>query len=55
MGEANGLAQLGLIARRQGDYERARGWYQQALALFQPDVEHLPEEASQHLKTASDV
>jgi tetratricopeptide (TPR) repeat protein len=29
------LAQLGLIARRQGDYEAAKVWYRQALALFQ--------------------
>ncbi|MEE8390149.1 MAG: tetratricopeptide repeat protein, partial [Anaerolineae bacterium] len=36
--EANSLAQLGLIVRRQGDYERARGWYWQALAFFQDDA-----------------
>ncbi|MBI1879595.1 MAG: tetratricopeptide repeat protein [Chloroflexi bacterium] len=34
-GEARCLAHLGLIARRQGSYEQAKGWYQQALALFE--------------------
>src|SRR5262245_34942524 len=29
------LAQLGLIARRQGDYEHAKRWYLEALALLQ--------------------
>ena len=43
--EANSLAYLGLIARRQGDYERARSWYRQALTLFQEDVSFSPEEA----------
>jgi class 3 adenylate cyclase/tetratricopeptide (TPR) repeat protein len=32
--EARCLSQLGLIARQPGDYERAKAWYQQALALF---------------------
>jgi predicted ATPase/class 3 adenylate cyclase len=35
-GEARCLAYLGLIARRQGNYEQAKAWYQQALALFEP-------------------
>jgi tetratricopeptide (TPR) repeat protein len=34
-GEARCLSYLGLIARRQGNYEQAKGWYQQALALFE--------------------
>lgn len=34
-GEARCLAHLGLIARRQGNYEPAKIWYQQALALFE--------------------
>jgi adenylate cyclase len=46
LNEANCLAQLGLIARRQGDYEHAKGWYQQALALFQEDVDYSSEEAT---------
>ncbi len=33
-GEAQCLAQLGLIARRQGNYELAKDWYNQALNLF---------------------
>jgi tetratricopeptide (TPR) repeat protein len=32
-GQARCLAQLGLIARRQGNYDGAKGWYDQALAL----------------------
>jgi adenylate cyclase len=32
--EAWSLAQLGLIARQPGDYEQAKAWFQQALALF---------------------
>ena len=36
-GEVNCLAQLGLIAYRQGDYEKAKAWYSQALALFQSE------------------
>jgi tetratricopeptide (TPR) repeat protein len=35
-GEARCLAHLGLIARRQGSYEPAKDWYQQALSLFEP-------------------
>ncbi|MBE7550287.1 MAG: tetratricopeptide repeat protein [Anaerolineales bacterium] len=34
-GEARCLAYLGLIARRQGNYEQAKTWYHQALALFE--------------------
>jgi len=43
--EVNSLAYLGLIARRQADYERAKGWYRQALSLFQEDGSYRPEEA----------
>jgi tetratricopeptide (TPR) repeat protein len=38
VGGANCLAQLGLIARRQGDYEGAKGWYGQALDLLRGDA-----------------
>jgi tetratricopeptide (TPR) repeat protein len=38
VGEANCLAQLGLIARRRGDYEGAKDWYGQALDLFHGDA-----------------
>ncbi len=34
LNEAHCLAQLGLIARRHGDYDRALHWYAQALQLF---------------------
>jgi tetratricopeptide (TPR) repeat protein/class 3 adenylate cyclase len=43
--EANSLAQLGLIARRQGDYERAKDWYRQALTLFPDDATRSLDEA----------
>jgi adenylate cyclase len=33
-GQARCLAQLGLIARRQGNYEQAREWYTQALRVL---------------------
>ncbi len=46
LNEANCLAQLGLIARRQGNYERAKEWYQQALALFQEGADYSSEEAT---------
>ncbi len=42
--EARALAQLGLIARQPGDYERARDWYQQALVLFEDKEHHTDEE-----------
>jgi predicted ATPase/class 3 adenylate cyclase len=45
LGEANSLAQLGLIARRQGDYEEAKRWYQQALSRLQETKSHSPQEA----------
>lgn len=38
------LAQLGLIARRQGDYETARNWYDQALAPLRSDGSYSLEE-----------
>lgn len=34
-GEVRCLAYLGLIARRQGHYQQAKDWYQQALTLFE--------------------
>lgn len=40
------LAQLGLIAYRQGDYERAGAWYNRALALYQAE-ETYPNEITQ--------
>jgi adenylate cyclase len=39
-GEIRCLAQLGLIAYRQGDYERAKEWYNQALTLFDDKESH---------------
>jgi class 3 adenylate cyclase/tetratricopeptide (TPR) repeat protein len=39
------LAQLGLIARRQGDYQRARQRYQEALALLPGEAFHSDAEA----------
>jgi tetratricopeptide (TPR) repeat protein/class 3 adenylate cyclase len=45
IGEMRCLAQLGLIVRRQGDYERAKGWYMEALALFQSEETCSAEEA----------
>jgi predicted ATPase/class 3 adenylate cyclase len=50
--EARALAQLGLIARQPGDYERAKDWYHQALALFE-DKEHHTDEESKVLIDAS--
>lgn len=50
--EAQCLAQLGLIARRQGDYERAKDWYSQSLAVFQDQGTH-QEGAAQTLAQAS--
>jgi tetratricopeptide (TPR) repeat protein len=41
--EVRCLAQLGLIAYRQGNYDRAKTWYNQALALFQPEETYLDE------------
>jgi predicted ATPase/class 3 adenylate cyclase len=49
--EARCLAQLGLIARRQGDYERAKSEYSPALSLF-PEGETLSNEAAQVLAWA---
>jgi predicted ATPase/class 3 adenylate cyclase len=43
--EINSLAYLGLIARRQADFERAKGWHRQALTLFEADRAYAPEEA----------
>jgi adenylate cyclase len=42
--EARCLSYLGRIARRQGDYEKAKDWYQQALALIQERNVSLDEE-----------
>jgi class 3 adenylate cyclase/tetratricopeptide (TPR) repeat protein len=35
VGELRCLAKLGLVARRQGDFEKAKDWYGQALAVFE--------------------
>ncbi|MBN1813967.1 MAG: tetratricopeptide repeat protein [Anaerolineae bacterium] len=43
--QASGLAQLGLITRRQGDYEDAASWYQRALALLTADGSQTAERA----------
>jgi adenylate cyclase len=45
VGEVRCLAQLGLIARRQGDYERAGRRYQEALALIPDEGFHSDAEA----------
>ncbi len=45
VGEAHCLSYLGLIARRQGHYEQAKIWYQQALALFEPKQVYTEREA----------
>jgi tetratricopeptide (TPR) repeat protein len=37
-GEVRFLAHLGSIARRQGEYQAAKAWYDEALALFQDDL-----------------
>jgi len=39
-GEGACLAQLGLIARRQGDYDEAQDWYNRALELLQGEEAH---------------
>jgi tetratricopeptide (TPR) repeat protein/class 3 adenylate cyclase len=51
-GEARCLAQLGSIARRQGEYEVAKAWYGEALALFQEDQRY-PTEAMEAFADAS--
>lgn len=38
------LTQLGLIARKQGDYDKAKSWYEQARGLFQDRDAYLNEE-----------
>jgi predicted ATPase/class 3 adenylate cyclase len=43
--EARCLSYLGLIARRQGHYEQAKIWYQQALAQFEPKQAYTEREA----------
>ncbi len=55
VGEARCLAQLGLIARRQGDYERAKAWYNQALDLFQGEDVHSDEEAQLLAQVLNDL
>jgi predicted ATPase len=45
VGEVRCLAHLGLIARRQGDYNGAKAWYQQALALFPGETSYSDEAA----------
>ncbi len=45
LGEIRSLGQLGLIARRQGDYAGARGRYEEALVNFDAQREYSVEEA----------
>jgi class 3 adenylate cyclase/tetratricopeptide (TPR) repeat protein len=47
-GEAGCLARLGLIARRQGEYDNAREWYSQALELL-GDEDTYPDEKARVL------
>jgi tetratricopeptide (TPR) repeat protein len=47
-GEVRCLSQLGLIARKQGEYAKARAWYEQALALLR-DTDFSPSEQTQAL------
>lgn len=49
MGEVACLAQLGLIARRQGDYQHAGVCYREALALFRQMENTLPDQEAQLL------
>jgi tetratricopeptide (TPR) repeat protein len=44
-GEAACLAQLGLIARRQGEYDKAKDWYNQALELLRGEEAYPDEKA----------
>ena len=44
VGQARCLAQLGSVARRPGDYEDAKDWYNQSLALFQEQETYSDEE-----------
>jgi len=46
--EARCLAQLGLISRKQGEYERAKAWYNQALELLRGEGAY-PEAETQAL------
>lgn len=54
VGEARCLAQLGLIARRQGDYERAIAWYTQAQGLLRSEDIH-SEEAHFLIRVMNDL
>jgi adenylate cyclase len=45
LGELRCLSQLGLVARRQGDYEHAKAYYGEALALFGEEAPRSDEEA----------
>ncbi|MBI1879858.1 MAG: tetratricopeptide repeat protein [Chloroflexi bacterium] len=51
--EVRCLAQLGMIAYRQGDYDRAKTWYKQALVLFRSE-ETYPDEAMRAFTQAFD-
>jgi class 3 adenylate cyclase/tetratricopeptide (TPR) repeat protein len=44
-GQAGCLARLGLIARRQGEYDKAREWYDQALELLEGEEAYPDEKA----------
>ena len=50
LGEIRGLSQLGLIARRQGDYQTARNRYEQALARLDEHEIYPIEEATAFAK-----
>ncbi|MCI0355727.1 MAG: tetratricopeptide repeat protein, partial [Acidobacteria bacterium] len=45
LGEVRCLTYLGLVARRQGDYDNAKSWYTQALTSFQGEATYSDEEA----------
>jgi adenylate cyclase len=53
--EANSQAQLGRIARRQANYERAKGCCQHALDLCPGDTDCSPEEATVIAKTLNEL
>jgi class 3 adenylate cyclase/tetratricopeptide (TPR) repeat protein len=44
-GQAGCLARLGLIARRQGEYDKAKNWYDQALELLEGEEAYPDEKA----------
>ena len=44
LGQAQALSALGLIARRQGNYQEAKGWYEKAMVNFNKKEPRLVEE-----------